>query len=237
MKKLLLISIALAVSSILVYGQGTITINSIAPTVYTNTGIFSGPAIGSGGTFIYEVLDMTEGTWKTLTPFAQAAAYDLADNPQALSLWTDSAVSGINSTLHAGGINASGDAIALNWAAPTSNVGYNTAPNYDYYTIVGWSANVAGSWTSLANGIMTGTLPGGPDHFFGQTGIAYNYAGGGSTDLSAADLFGPSGTGLAGSGGLPTTDALTLYSIPEPATFALIGLGSVSMIFLRRRKT
>lgn len=232
MKTLILTTLALTASIALVNAQGTISILSTAPTVYTNNGAFSGPATGPSGTYMFEVLDMTQGAWAALTPAQQAGASDLFDNPTDLSLWTDSGVSGINSTLHAGGINAV-ISVAANWAAPTSDAGYNTAPSYDYYTIVGWSANL-GSWSTLSNEIENYDIP-----FYagalGQTGVAYNYAGG--LDLAPVNLWGASPTGLAGSGGLPTTDGLTLYIMPEPTTLALVGLGGLSMILLRRRKS
>lgn len=237
MKRLILTALALVAGIALAQAQGTITIASTAPTVYTNDFTHSGPATGASGTFIFEVLDMTQGAWGGLTSVQQAEAYDLFDYSQAVTLWTDSSVSGINSTLHAGGINSSGNATAANWAAPTSSAGYSTAPSYDFYTIVGWSANL-GNWSTVSAGLANGTLLDTQETIaFGQTmQVAYNYAGGGPGALPSADLFGISPTGLPGSGGLPTIDALTLIVVPEPATLALVGLGGLSMLFRRRRK-
>jgi hypothetical protein len=235
MKTLILTTLALAAGIALVHAQGTITISSTAATVYLNNGETNGPATGASGAYIFEVLDMTQGAWNGLSALQQNEAYNLMIDPQAISLWTDSGVSGVNSTLHAGGINSVGNAVAANWATPTGAT-YSTG-TIDYYSILGWSANL-GNWSTVSAGLENGTLFDTPEDFaFGQTTqVAYNYSGGGPDGLPSTDLWGLSGTGLAGSGGLPTIDALTLYTTPEPATLALVSLGGISMIFLRRRK-
>jgi hypothetical protein len=237
MKKLIFIAIMLAVGVTFAHSQGTISLNITTAEVYTNNGGF-GPVVGPANSWYFEVLDMTQSQWNSLTVGQQAGAADLLANEADVSLWTDSTVSGVNSTLHAGGIIGLGGAAgtsAANWAAPTSNTGYNTAPNYDYYTIVGWSASFGSSWSTIAEELQDGTLLGLGD--LGQTAVAYNYAGGGSGGLSAVNVFSSSAfTGLPGSGGLPSTAALVFSSIPEPTTLALAGLGGLSMLFLRRRK-
>ena len=228
MKKLVLTSMAMVLGAVLAHAQGTINIISTVATGETN-----GTAIAAaGGTaWDYEVLDMTSTAYAALSSQQQAGVYALAGNSADLSLWTDSGVSGFGQNLHAGGINSglSGTATAANWAAPTSSIaGYSSAPSYDYYTVLGWNAS-AGNWATVSALIAGGGLP----TWFGQTGVAYNYAGG--NGLSSVALFGPSGTGLAGSGGLPTVGAV-LMNTPEPTTLALAGLGGISMLFLRRRK-
>jgi hypothetical protein len=232
MKKIVLTSMAMALGAVLAHAQGTITISSTVETVETN-GAALGAAGGTGWT--YEVLDMTSTAYNALNGTQQTGLDNLLANESDFSLWTDSGVSGIGQNLasHAGGINSSGSATAANWAAPTSNSGYNTAASYDYYTVLGWNASL-GSWLTVSNDLSAGDLSAQGGNWFGQSGVAYNYAGG--AGLSPVDLFGPSGTGLAGSGGLPTVDAITLNPIPEPTTLALAGLGGISMLFLRRRK-
>jgi hypothetical protein len=233
MRKLLSISVALAVGVVSTYAQGLISISAVSPEVYISGGASNGPATGPAGTYLYEMLDMTEGAWNALSGAQTNAADNVFVNPLALSLWTDSGVSGMNyNSLRPGGIMALGGAAGTtvaNWAPPTG-FAYDTG-GIDYYTIVGWSANAAGSWKALTNGIISGGgLPAGPSYFYGQTQVAYNYAGGGLDGLPVVNLFGgPSSTGLADSG-LPATDALTLYSFPEPSTLALVGLGGVSIL-------
>jgi hypothetical protein len=235
MKTIILTTLAFAAGIALAHAQGTVTINNTTAVVETN-GIALAPAGGS--LWNYEVLDMTAAAWSNLTALAQGQAYSLLANPTAVSLWTDSGVTGIGQNLgtHAGGINASAQT-AANWAAPTSNAGYNTAANWDYYTVLGWDAAL-GSWATVQAGLQNGTLfETAPVGWFGQTGVAYNYAAG--SGLPNPNLFGASSTGLAGSGGLPTTGALILQTtfIPEPTTLALVGLGGLSMLLLRRRKS
>jgi hypothetical protein len=229
MRKFILISVALAVGTILVHAQGLISLSTTSAEVYSN-------GVPATGAYIFEVLDMTEGAWAALTPGQQAGAANIFANPTDLSLWTDSGVSGMNmGPLHPGGIEGMGGAggtTAANWAAPTGT-DYDTG-GIDYYTIVGWSAS-GGTWSQIETNLEDGTLS--PNILIGQTQVAYNYAGGGSDYLPAVNLFAPSAaTGLAGSGGLPAVGALEFDIIPEPSTVALVGLGSLSMLFLRRRK-
>lgn len=237
MKKLTTIALVLAAGVAFVHAQGTITMSTTADEAYTNNGVASGGTFGNGN-FKFEVLDMTQSVYAGLTSQEQAGIYDLYANPSDLSLWTDSGISGQSST-HPGGITSTAGS-ANDWVAPTSSAGYNTAPNYDYYTIIGWSASGPGSegatYSAFAANVSGDTLVAGG--FWGQSGTAYNYAGGGASGLPAVGLFsGSSATQLAGSGGLPSVDAVTLYAVPEPATLALAGMGGLSMLFLRRRKS
>jgi PEP-CTERM motif len=225
MKKLVLAGMAMVVGAVLAHAQGTINVVTTVATVDTNG---TAMAAAGGTAWDYEVLDIANTAYTGTG--AQANMYSLAANPTAVSLWTDSGVSGFGQNLHAGGINSGlgGNATAANWAAPTSSQGYNTAPTYDYYTVLGWNAS-AGNWATVSALLAGGSIP----TWFGQTAIAYNYAGG--SGLAATPLFGASSTGLAGSGGLPTTGALVLNT-PEPTTLALAGMGGLAALFLRRRK-
>ena len=170
----------------------------------------------------------------------QAGAYNLALNQSDISLWTDSGISGGNASqaTSAGGIIGSGGvtgAAAAQWAAPTGP-SYTSAA-IDYYTVVGWSASL-GTWSTISAELNAGTLVTGLNQFFGQTGTAYNYSGGGPNTLPAVNAFLTSvQTGLAGSGMTSNAGALVLSQVPEPTTLALAGLGGLSMLFLRRRKS
>ena len=156
MKTLILTTLALAAGIALTHAQGTVSIETTASEVYTNNGIANGPATGASGTFIFEVLDMTQGAWSGLSPVQQLEAYGLFTAPSAINLWTDSGVSGINSTLHPGGINAVVDAVAANWAAPTSDVDYSTASSYDYYTIVELAGQSWRDWSQISSDLQLG---------------------------------------------------------------------------------
>jgi hypothetical protein len=238
MKKLVLTALALVAGATLSYAQGTITMAATAQVVYTN-GATTGVAIGAAnGAYSYEVLAMVSSSYTGLSGAQQAGAYNLLLNQTDISLWSDTGITGTSGTLHQGGITSTATTTANGtWAAPATAAGYNTAPSYDYYTIVGWSSAL-GNWATVSSELAGGTLA--TAGWFGQSGVAYNYAGGGASGLAAVNLFASSAqTGLAGSGGLPATGAVVLSAIPvpEPATLALAGLGGLSMLFLRRRKS
>jgi len=239
MKKLILTGLAMVAGAVLVHAQGTISINSVANTATTNTGTVSGAAYTGVGSYTYELLDMSQSAYGALTANQQAGAYSLGANQSDISLWTDSGISGANSSVAAkGGITGLGGATgtaASNWAAPTGG-SYSTAA-IDYYTVVGWSSSL-GNWSTISAELLAGSLTTAPGQFFGQTLTAYNYSGGGPSSLPAVNAFGNSGaTGLAGSGLASNIGSLVMAPVPEPATLALAGLGGLSMLFLRRRKS
>jgi len=227
----------MVIGAVLAHAQGTISIQAAAGTVVTNTGTASGAT--KGQTYNYELLDMSQAAYTGLSANAQAGVYNLAANQTDISLWTDAGISGVNTgSLTAGGIagqGAGGGAAAASWGAPTGGT-YSTG-TIDYYTVVGWSATL-GTWSTISSELLAGTLTTGANQFFGQTGTAYNYSGGGPSSLPAVNAFSTSGaTLLAGSGLSSIPGSLVLAPIPEPATLALAGLGGLSMLFLRRRKS
>jgi hypothetical protein len=103
--------------------------------------------------------------------------------------------------------------------------------------IVGWSANEGTSWATVVLE-LNGTEPWpvtGPDSWFGQTPVAFNYAGGGTGAFppgSVSVWSSSAATGLAGSGGV---SGVILLPIPEPSTMVLAGLGGLSLLLFRRR--
>jgi hypothetical protein len=235
MKKLVLATLALAAGTILSFGQGAIIMYSGTTVVVTTNGVAAG---GPANTYLFEVLDMTSAAYNALTGNQQAAAYDLLNNSSAFSLWTDTGVSGNNSTLHPGAIAAAaGGVTAANWAQPTANTTYSTASDYDYYTVLGWSGSI-GSWATVSSMLANGTFATSATGFFGQTTVAYNYAGVLGGAPGPVSLWaGPTATGLAGSGGLTTGSfALAPVAVPEPTTLAVAGLGGLAMLLIRRRK-
>jgi len=237
MKKLILTGLAMVAGAVLAHAQGTISIQIGANTVTTNTGTVSG--VAKGQIYNYELLDMSQSAYNALSANAQAGVYSLAANQSDISLWTDAGISGANAgALTAGGITGQGGAGgsgAANWAAPTG--GSYTSAAIDYYTVLGWSATL-GSWSTIQTELNAGSLVTGLNQFFGQTATAFNYSGGGPSGLPAVNAFLTSAqTGLAGSGLSSNVGSLVLQAVPEPATLALAGLGGISMLFLRRRKS
>jgi len=241
MKKLVLTTLALAVGGSLAFSQGIVDIvNNSAGITTNNLSGGTGIAGGTSGSWDYEVLDLTSTAYAALSASQQTNLTTMtAGVLSEFDLWTDSTVSGANTSLHAGGINGAASATAANWAAPATGNSYGQGAGYDYYAIIGWSAN-EGSWLTVSNvlaGASTWAVSGAGNYgFFGVSSVVYNYAGNGGSAPSVS-LWGTSAaTGLAGSGGL-TTFSLNSIVVPEPTTLALAGLGGLSMLFLRRRKS
>jgi len=240
MIKLLLAAMALAAGGLLVHAQGLVSVSStVKGTVQTN-GVSVSEVTGNAGgvnAFDYEVLDMTVAAYGGLSSQQQAGLNNLLANPSELALWTDSGVSGASGSINNGGeVTAlAGGVTAANWAAPGST--YQTS---DYYMIVGWSSNEGTTWGSLSNSIAGGNFAvTGAGSWFGETAVAFNSAGGGTTPQQVVNLWLPStATGITGSGlnGANPQLILTPIITPEPTTLALAGLGGLSMLFLRRRK-
>jgi hypothetical protein len=246
MKKLVLTSLSLVVGAALVQAQGTISLQETqAGTVQTNgatAGLGTGNVGKAASGYYYDVLDMTQTSWAGLSSGQQTGAGNLLANPSDISLWTDSGVTGINGTLTAGGITGLGAASgtsAANWAEPSSQLGgYSSAGSYDYYVVVGWSANLGTTWASASSVLSGNSSAGAGLQWFGESAVLYNYAGGNGNN--SPNVFSPSSfTGLSGSGSgaAQVNPELVLMPVPEPATLALAGLGGLSMLFLRRRKS
>jgi PEP-CTERM motif len=112
--------------------------------------------------------------------------------------------------------------------APTT--ANDTVGNGNQFVIIGWSANLAGGngWSTISNDLATQTftLLSGTEGFFGISGVG---VGTGQANTSPEAMF--SGTGVSG--------PMTLFAVPtpEPATIALAGLGGLSMLLFRRRKS
>jgi hypothetical protein len=226
MKKILTIVAVVALGAMASYSQGVVSIALSGGTlVTTNSGgssPVSGKAYGSGtGAFYYELLIASPSIATTANNITSAAN---------LALWSDSGVSGVSgaTSLHSGWITSATSASATGWAAPGVNYDNEMA-----YIIVGWSASEGTSWSAVSALLSgSGLVNGG---YFGTTAVSYNYAGGGTSLLPAVNLWiNPSGTtGYGVQSGLVLNQVTV---VPEPCTMALLGLGGLSLLVIRRRK-
>jgi PEP-CTERM motif len=131
-----------------------------------------------------------------------------------------------------GNIDLSG---TIGWSNPTTN----------NLVLVGWSATLGTSWAVVSNECVLAAAN--PNHYFTVAGNQQNnplcFFGESSfgyiKPASATPGNTAFGLGTFGATGLPIFSLNTqLYEvpIPEPATFAMVGLGGLSLLLFRRRK-
>lgn len=117
-------------------------------------------------------------------------------------------------------------AIGTNTIAGVFSGGAVAVPGYASgttasFTIVGWSANYGTTWPEAIAAINADEFG-----FWGNSGVAQVMLGGGVAP--AGEIF---GTGAGQIQGF----SLNPGPIPEPATFALAGLGTAAILLFRRR--
>jgi len=127
------------------------------------------------------------------------------------------------------------------------------AAQFDTYIIVGWSANLGHDWTTIQNELNGASFSGNQwiggnfgtpagNAFLGASfaragggGLPFGEPGGasGTDTYPTLNLFGTASTGT----GTPASPFTLFYvNVPEPTSFALLGLGSAALMIFRRRK-
>jgi len=235
MKKILL-TIGLMTATSAAFAQGYVNFAPATYSVSTNTSVsplFGGTGTGgiSGltsatvGSFYYELviqtytgttptdLNVWDGTWK------DGGLYD-TNAPVAGRILVGRFLNGA-SALNVGTL--------IGWNA--YSIGGSTFPNgTNYIMLVGWSANLGTTWLQASNSLATGTFN--SLSFFGESTIGWENP---NRTFPGIPLMGAG----PNAGGQPILIAggMTLYElpIPEPATFALVGLGGLSLLLVRRR--
>jgi hypothetical protein len=235
MKKLA-VTLCLSALATAVFAQGSINIaNSTSTFLRTNaiatggTAGNTGGGAGTGGNFVYGIFT-ANSTVTSLTPSLQ----------ELLSpAWTFTGVYGTNTTISTGGRLSGGSPNTLaGWPAGTTNS----------FVVVGWSSNIGGqNWNAVAAQLAGATLAGGmwtgtnwnsnlPANgaFLGASAVSFGSAGGGTTGTGPFSVF---GTGPSGQGN-PLTSGFDMFvvNVPEPTSFALLGLGTAALVIFRRRK-
>lgn len=243
MKKLLFTMLVGSGLSIAAFGQGTVEwtlvggqfIGQTNATVYSSFEASSGqPAAGgtvgntAGNTLANNTALGYQGYYYELLASATASTAPTA--PGQFSSWSDTGLWATNGAVSNGriiqgpaqGVSANTQATAANWAAGvTENI-----------ILVGWSANLGSSWSTVLNELLN----------WNQYEIANAYFGVSSVGDLASGTANPGvlvfGTGAGQiNNGASAPDQLDLVAtVPEPGTMALAALGGASMLLFRRKK-
>jgi len=217
------------------FAQGSVSPANSGTTLFrTNSLGLSGGSAGTavssaGGPYLYEVL-----TAPSSITTIDASLQALLSAP-----WSDTGLTASNSGI-AGRMNA-GSTTVNNWAAGVQQS----------FVVVGWSASEGSSWAQVSGRLAGAQLSGGVWSGGGLInggflGATYVNAGTGTVGFRQAGGVTTAGTigtpGLFGSAadaqGQPITGLTDLFvvNVPEPTSFALVGLGGAALMIFRRRK-
>ena len=213
--------------------QGTVNWGAFIPTfisAQTNSTSYS-PLMGGGSTgggaiggtglaaesFYYQLLYTTYSG-------NQATIGTLAD----LLTWSDAGLNAINSSAAAGRLvgNPLNTGATVPWATGTTSS----------IVLVGWSANLGTDWATVSTELNNGTyqtILNGENGFLGVSATGYIAAGGSNPGTT---VFNSAATAQGLPIFSPNTQLYLLPAVPEPATFALAGLGGLSLLLFRRRQ-
>jgi len=212
------------------FAQGTIQWENVA-------GNFNGATNGTA----YSSFEAQSGALQTTTGVTVGSAtaqyyYELLTTTTAtsvpttvsgLSAWTDTTLEAENGAGANGRItqlNSSSDAVASGWAAgATQN-----------FILVGWSANLGTSWSTVLNELQNWSSDFTANAYFDVSSMGTLASG---TANPGPLLFG-STTGQINdttAGSDPMTLNL-LGTVPEPTSLALAAMGGASLLLFRRKK-
>jgi len=220
MKKLLTIALLGAAVS-LSYGQGSVNFSAgavPATRLWTNQSL-GGPSTGqiNGAGQYYFALFVAPST--TGTNYSLSSSLDPTANGFTL----------VNTPLGAYGTNTA--AVGRFNGNPTTDgtivAGYAAGTTADF-VVLGWSASVAGPDYNAFRAWLNGSGAGPAFGWAGHSSVAENVQLGGGLI--------PQGTLFGGGAGQASGFGLVYTVIPEPASFALAGLGAAALVIFRRRK-
>jgi hypothetical protein len=213
------------------YGQGTVNFSagsSVGTRISTNS-VFGGPATGltgltSQGYFYYYALFVADSTITTVGNSL---------DPTLTAGWSQATWAAGNPAGVTGGIYGTNAAVGRFTGNPTTDdvliSGRGTGISASFI-VVGWSSQVAGqdwntakAWIDFA--IVNGEGP--TDGWVGASAVATSVQlGGGVTPVGG--IFGGNAGEVLG--------FVLQPQVPEPGTFALVGLGAATLSIFRRRK-
>jgi hypothetical protein len=215
-------------------------------TAQTNSTVYS-PLFGGGSTGGGAIGSTANGATSGLHYM-----YELLYQSFTGSIATDTHV--WDGTWHDTGLGATNSSTASRLNAITAGSAYMqvlqpTQSGWAFGTtnsiiLVGWSTTLGTSWADVSNKCVLAAAN--PNHFFTIAGDPQNtiLAFFGETPFGYINpSVGSPGPNVFNTGATP--NGLPIYSlntqlyevpIPEPATFALIGLGGLSLLLFRRRK-
>ncbi len=231
MKKILLTALVGSLT-VAAFAQGTVAFgpNNSVTTPFQTNGLGIGLASGNIGNSTSQSYDLE------LLTAASTDAIPLGFSGGALTGgWSDTGASGTGAATKTGGVTGGG---AVSFWAPGSQ---------QLFQLVAWSANL-GTWAQVqadlsgatftgsnwfGGGFLSATWTG--NAFVGLSAVGNLPAGGGTASLPVYNLFGTA-TGTAGTPIITATELYGVMQVPEPTTFALMGLGASALMIFRRRK-
>jgi hypothetical protein len=177
-------------------------------------GNVSGNTAVVGQGYYFELLYLAAGT-------QQAAPTTVA----GLQAWSDTGLGATNNG------NVSGRAAVINGNVGTTVNAFTPGTSVNV-VMVGWSANLGTSWSTVEGELVSGNYAAGAD-YFGVSSTGFIDPSTAATSPGAT-IFG------GGAGQLSSTltqlNLLNPSVIPEPGTMALAGLGGLSLLAFRRKK-
>jgi len=215
------------------FAQGTVNTLNGANTNFRTNSLATG---GTSGNTANAATAPLGYLFEVLTAPSTITSVDSSLQALLSGPWSDTGLQLTNNAGIAGRVNAGSGVSVGSWQAGVSQS----------FIVVGWSASEGTTWASVAAKLSGATLTGtsGQQYwtggslvnggFVGASTIQAGVAGGGSSGLPAFSLFGSAG----GTQGTPITTASDLWvvNVPEPTSFALVGLGSAALMIFRRRK-
>ena len=232
MKKIIL-TLALAGSALYSsHAQGWVLFNNGTTTkVQTNSvvgGVATGNTVANDGT--------TAGT------YYYALFYSLTSNSVAGSA---AAVVGTNGTyaFNATGWTFASPSFGADYATNTTSVGRFNSTVADplnnngtqvpsgaaqYFTVIGWSANIGSTWSAVQSYLANPTFIG----WVGESIVSGQITPGTGGVSTPPAIFGTGAGFITGF----TLGEVTAAAVPEPGTLALAALGGASLLLFRRRK-